>query len=98
MEPKLMFYVDKARTKPVATLDFGDVDVGDEKQVSVFMLNYGETTLRKIKVATKTDGVAVLEQPSELLSGELKKLTLAWTPTKEDLDVDLEVTGLYSKE
>lgn len=95
MQPKIMFYADKARTKPISSLDFGEVDVADEKRVTVFVYNYGEGTLRKIKVEGLPDGVKVVEQPSELQAGETAKMVFAWTPREEDLETEIETVGLH---
>ena len=96
MEPKIMFYADKARTKPIEELDFGIVDVGDEKKLTVFVYNYGEGTLRKIKVEGLPDGVKVVEQPSELQSGETGKMVFSWTPRDKNLEIDFEVIGMHN--
>ena len=96
MKPKLMFYQDFARTKPMETFDFGEVDLGDTKDVTIYMYNYGEAELRKIRVTSKNKDIKVIAHPTQLVQGETKKLMIAWAPTEKDLDAELEVTGIYA--
>ena len=56
-KPKLCFYLDSKQKKPLENIDFGEVDLDEQKTLEIFVLNYGERDLRKITATTNNETV-----------------------------------------
>ena len=96
-EPKLAFYLDAKQTKPLENIDFGEVDLDEQKTLEIFVLNYGERDLRKMTISTNNETVKVLECPFELPVGIMGKIKLNWQPKDKDLKAKLVIKGKFSK-
>ena len=98
LTPKLMFYADKAMTKPLTALDFGEVDVDESAERTVYVINFGERDLTKIKVNTLNPDLKVSESPTEIKAGKTTTMKLSWTPKSgKPLFENIEILGKFKK-
>ena len=77
-------------------LDFGIVDVGQEKDIVIYVKNDNGTLVTDLKFFVNNKEIAILSAPTELKKDEVDKIILKWKPTLEvkvGLKAELNISG-----
>jgi len=105
-DPKIGYYLDKQLNKPLSdkTIFFGEIDPDQTAEKTVYVVNYGDWDIYDLTMIPEDEHFEVVEAPTELPVGEVKKLTIKWIPTKRDyseeervLEVKMIVKGKFKK-
>ena len=90
-----------AQEQEVQNINFGIVDVGDKKTMSLFLMNDSNADMIEISVelqdSMKENEVEIESYPTELAAHSKGKLSLSWKPTlkiKKGLEISLKMKGV----
>jgi hypothetical protein len=97
----MKIYKDESITEEVVELDFGRVEVGEEKIVSYWLYNDSTAVIEQINInlekITSQEEVEILEYPKELRPFAKAEIKAKWSPSlkiKAGLKVKVKVSGL----
>jgi len=95
-QPKLSYYWDEKRTKPLKDIDFGEIDADETSTIVFYVVNYGDKDLRKITLTSSDDSVKIIGYPADLPVGVTRKIILEWIPSEaRALEATLLMKGKY---
>jgi len=94
-EPIALGVFEDAEAKhPLASVSLGEVFVGSETVITIYVKNLEEYAVRDLVFdINRTD--ILLEGPQRLRPGEIEALTITWSPTKESIGIKttINITG-----
>jgi hypothetical protein len=82
--------------KEVTVIDFGSVEFGTKKEISVDLVNDSEAALRELQVSVNPEITIESKVPAFMLPQDTITLQLSWMPKleiKKPINVNLEITG-----
>lgn len=77
-EQILKFFYDSACVEEIKLLNFGEVELGDAKELSIFVKNVSSHRVEVLDFSIDVPYVMVLEFPKELKSKEIGNVRLKW--------------------
>lgn len=92
----MKMYRDPELKEEISQIDFGEVEIGQSKEMTVYLLNERDTLLKNLNFSFKNKDVEVIESPRALSPRQITKLVVRWTPNlqiKSALKIDLLVRG-----
>lgn len=95
----MKMFRDKELTKPIETIDFGMVEVGEIRDLTVFIHNDKKTLLTDIEfklIHPPSETVKIVTSPTSIQPGKTESLSLRWQPSskfKKALKVKLAILG-----
>lgn len=92
----MKMFRDPELEEEISQIDFGEVEIGQSKEVTVYLLNERDTLLKNLNFSFKNTDVEVVTSPRTLSPRQISKLTVRWTPNlqiKKALKIDLVIRG-----
>jgi len=93
----IKLFKDRKRKEPLDVIDFGEVEAGTEKIVTIYIYNTTDAHLRNLRYTIDNKYVEVIDPPSEMFPHEIRKLQLRWkspVTIKKGLKAKLIITGV----
>jgi len=77
------------------TIDFGIVEVGTTKEVTLYLHNDSDAVIRNLKYAIGNKKVELVNPPERIVPRGVEALRFRWSPTllKQPLKTTIEITG-----
>jgi hypothetical protein len=96
----IKIYKDAERIEEVTEISFGEVEVGDTQEMTLYVWNDSTAQVKDLVFTLSEPEVVIVEAPKVLKS--MGKLILSWSPSLEllkPLSITLTVSGkeLYTK-
>ena len=91
----MKIFADSELKKEIAEIDFGEVEVGKKKDLTLYLHNETSGLARNL-IFNVDQQIAVSDCPVLLEAKETKPFKLSWTPTvdfKQPLNTKIEVKG-----
>lgn len=90
-------YLSPSSKEEIKEYDFGKVEAGTSKEVSLYLYNSTTAFLHELKIHIPNKDIKVVDFPSEMIPWENRLFKLIWKPSlsfKKGLRIKLSITGI----
>jgi len=80
----MKLFKDRSGKEEIKSIDFGEVEVGTTKTITIYLKNDSSNSIIKdivVKIDPKRNDLRIIQAPSELKNNEAKPIVIEWKPS-----------------